>query len=319
VKSSKKNKKNELNDKKDLLGGVIVISLLLLVLVTYIICYDYKKNEKTSEQLNIIDNSLSLINVYEDYTFSKVVDKESIDTTKKIIGTYNCRYDNCDIYNNDLIENIYGDKNIILSENNKVFIYDFVDDKVISGLYDDIIIQLEDSLFVVKNNNQYGIINCDGIEIVSASFDEIDFNNIYYNKLKVKKDNLYGLMDISSGIVLLEPKYEMINIDSDKYYSVFKEGFWYILDGNENFLTNGYSYTFAFNKGFIAVVDNNLKILKYSKEHEELLNEVVIPIYDVEEGFKVYKNSSYIYIEVYNNEETIKYEYNVNRNNLKNK
>ena len=35
-----------MKDKKDLLGGVIIVSLLLLVLVTYMTFYNYNKQEE---------------------------------------------------------------------------------------------------------------------------------------------------------------------------------------------------------------------------------------------------------------------------------
>jgi len=315
MKNKKKSKKTELKDKKDLLGGLIIIVLLLLVLVTYIICYQYKKKNK--DEIEIKDNSLSIINIYDDYTTSKD-NEENIDNTKKIISKYNCKYDDCDIYLNNTYDSVYEEKYIILFENNKVFIYDFIDNKIVSELYDNIITKLENS-FIVKNDNKYGIMNNEGIELTEVIYDEIDFDNIYYDKVKIKNNDLYGIFDIKNNNVIIEPKYENINIDSDNNYSILKDNLWYVIDNNENILTNGYNYTFGFNKGFIALIDNNLQILNYNKEENSLLNETSIPVYDIEKGYKIERKSSVINIEIINNEEIIKYEYNINRNNLKNK
>lgn len=311
-----KKKKKELNSKKDLLGGLIIIVLLLLILVTYIMCYEYKKNEK---KLDIKDNSLSVINIYDDYTVSKAIEKESIDNSKKILATYNCKYDDCDIYTNNSFDNLYDERYLIIKENNKVFIYDFSNNKVVSNFYDEIITKLENNNYIIKNDNKSGMINNEGTEIVIPNYDEIEYQNIYDNKVKLKKDNKYGMLNIENGTVLIEPHYENINIDSTHNYSILQNNLWYVIDSNENILTNGYNYTFAFNKGYIALVDSSLQILNYNKEEMVLLNETVIPIYNIENGFKIERKSNVIYIEVYNNEETIKYEYNINRNNLKNK
>lgn len=311
---NKKKKKNELNDRKNLLGGLIIIVLLLLVLVTYIICYDYKKSKNYNEKTEIKDNSLSIINIYDDYTVSKVFEKEDVDNTKKLLSTYNCKYDDCD---KDVNSDIYDEKYLIIKENNKVFIYDFINKKVVSNLYDEFIIKLVNNNFIVKNNNKYGMITKEGNELVAPVYDEIEFNNIYDDKVKLEKDNKYGMLNIENGTILIEPHYENINIDSTYNYSILEDDLWYVIDSNENILTNGYGYTYAFNKGFIALIDNNLQILNYNKEGNYLLNETLIPIYNIENGFKIERKSSIIYIEVYNNDEIIKYEYNINRNNLK--
>ena len=319
VKRKKVNKKNEdLKNKKDLLGGLIIIVLLLLVLVTYVMCYDYKKEENNSKELEIIDNSLSVINIYSDYSALKAETKESIDNSKKIIGTYNCKYDDCDIYNNNSLENIYNEKYIMIKENDKVFVYDFKKDKNVSDSYDEILSKFEDNYYIVRKENKYGMISNKGNEVISCNYDEIIMDNIYDNKVQVKNGNLYGVLSVEDGKVLVEVKYEDVNLDSQDHYSVLKNNLWYVIDETGNEITNGYSYTFAFNKGFIALIDNNLYILKYIKESNEKLNENIIPIFD-ENEFKIEKNGSTIDIEVYNGKSKSNYQYNISRNKLLNK
>lgn len=315
VKKSKK--KNDLKSKKDLLGGLIIIVLLLLVLVTYVMCYDYKKNND-NKKIDIIDNSLSVINIYDDYSILKSETKDSIDNTKKIIGTYNCKYDDCEVYTNSSFDSICDEKYLIVKENNKTFIYNFKKKKIVSNLYDDIEVKLDNNNYIVKNNNLYGMINNEGLELVSTIYDEILIDSEYDEKVKVKKEDLYGILDINTGNVILEPIYDDINIDSSDKYSILEKDLWFIIDNNGNILSNGYSYTYAFNKGFIALVDNNLQILKYNKEANELLNDTLIPVYE-ENGYKIERNGSNININVYNGDATIKYEYNINRNSLRSK
>ena len=71
--------------------------------------------------------------------------------------------------------------------------------------------------------------------------------------------------------------YEDLDITDINYYKVYKDNLWYVIDKNNNVITNGYSYIYPFNKGFIALIDNKLEILKYSL-NEELLNDTIIEV-----------------------------------------
>lgn len=307
-----------MKNKKDLLGGLIIFVLLLLVLVTYISFYKIKKDENKELNINDIeDTSLAVINIYDDFTFAKAENKDDIDSTKSIIRTYNCKKDDCMVYVSDSFNTLYDNRFIILNEMEKVFIYDFSLDKVVSNLYDEFVSVYED-YYVVKSESKYGLISKSGVEVVSADYDLLDFDKKYESYIKVFKDDLYGVLDLDNGNLVIDTKYKDINICDTKYFSILKDGLWYVIDKNENVLTKGYEYVFGFNKGYISLKDNSLQFLKYNKENEELLNENVIYLYENSE-FDIKKNSSYISIEVNNGEEKNKYQYNISRNNLINK
>jgi len=300
-----------MKSKKDLLGGVIIIVLLILVLVTYMSFYNYKnKKDNLKEQL-IEDNSLNTINIYEDYSFSKIEDKSSINTDKVIIGTYNCKSDDCIVYTNSF-DGIYDNKYILIKENNYVFVYDFTTNEIVSNLYDDITYKLND-YFIVKENDKYGIIVKSGIEVVKSFYDEIVYDHIYDSYIKVKNDNLYGIIDLDNGNVIINTKYKDIKVNDTKYFSILKDNLWYVIDSNEKIITNGYDYTFAFSKGFIALVDNSLRFLKYNKETNENLNPNRISVLN-KNDYNITRNGNVISIDANN----IKYEYNISRNNLLN-
>jgi len=304
-----------MKNKKDLLGGLIIVVLLLLVLVTYISFYKIKKDENKQLNMNDVeDTSLAVINIYDDFTFAKAENKDDIDSTKSIIRSYNCKKDDCMVYVNNSFNSVNDNRFIILSEMEKIFIYDFSLDKVVSNLYDEFVSVYED-YYVVKSDSKYGLISKSGVEVVSADYDLLDFNEKYESYVKASKDGLYGVLDLDNGNLIIDSKYKDINICDTKYFSILKDGLWYVIDKNEKVLTNGYEYVFGFNKGFIALKDNSLQILKYNKESDELLNENVISLYENSE-FSIKKNSSYISIEVNNGSEKTKYQYNISRNNL---
>ena len=305
-----------MKNKKDLLGGVIIVVLLLLVLVTYMSFYNYDKMKDTNINTDEIkDNSLYMINVYGDYSTLKIEDKNSINNGKIVLGTYNCKSDDCEVYDHDGILNVYDDKYIILKENNKIFVYDFTLKKVVSEMYDDISYQLNDTYYLVSVNNKYGVISKSGVKVIESVFDEIVYDEVYDSYIKVKNKGLYGIVDLDNGNIVVATKYEDIKFADTKYYSVLQDGLWYAVDENGNTVSKGYNYVFAFNKGFIALIDNNLQILKYNKEQDELLNSSVISVYS-ENGFEIKRDASNILIEVKNGDSISKYEYSINRNKL---
>lgn len=302
-----------MKNKKDLLGGVIIISLLLLVLVTYMTFYNYNKDEeKLKEESKLKDNSLAMINIYDDYTTSKIMNKENISNDKVLIGSYNCKSDDCEILEKD----IFDKKFIVLRENNQVFIYDFTIGKIMSNYYDDISSEINDKYYITIENEKYGVISKTGVEIVGHNYDEIFNDSVYDSYIKVKNGKLNGIVDLDNGSIVIDTKYEDIKVSDSKYFSILKDGLWYVIDNEENILTNGYEDVFAFSKGFIALIDNNLNFFKYNKEENDVLISDIIPVYD---GYEIEREGSTIGINVRNQDVVIKYEYIINRNRLINK
>lgn len=314
VKKKKNNKKTTFKLKKEFIGGVIVVVLLILVLVTYVMCYDYKRSN--GDNLYIIDRSLSYINIYDDYSTDKVTEKDSVVGDKNILGSYNCKNDDCVIYSGRLFDSIFNDKYVFIKENKKVFIYDFLTKKIVSKLYDDVFAKLGNGNYIVKNNGKFGVVNDNGLEITKPIYDEILYDSSSLDKVKILKDNLYGILDVSNGLVIIEPNYSNVNMDSTSHYSVLINDLWYVIDSENNILTEGYVYTFAFNKGFIGLKDNNLHIFNYNEVDNGLLNEALISIgLNGIENFYIERDNNMIYINENNSGD--KYEYDIKRNVLK--
>lgn len=303
-----KKKKDEEIIKKETIGGIIIISLLLLVLITYMMFYINNKNKHKTNTDKFIDKSSNLIYVMDDNTFIKVDKINNEIDTKKVIGKYNCKLDDCDIYENTIFNPIYDNKFIVLKENNKVFIYDYRLNIITSEYYDEII-DKKDNYFIVKSNNHTCLIDIEGNNLIPCDYDEVIINSKYNNLVKVKLNDKYGIYDIKNNLLLIDTLYEDLDITDINYYKVYKDNLWYVIDKNNNVITNGYSYIYPFNKGFVALIDNKLEILKYSL-NEELLNDTIIEVQD--NNYKISLNNSILTIG------TDKvYEYEVNRNILK--
>ena len=292
-----------MENKKEVLGGLIIIVLLILVLVTYLAFYNYRKENK--KDISLKDSSTATIYIYKDNSILKVDHYDKSINNDEVVGKYDCKNNDCDIYENKLINPIYDSKYIIIKENNEIFIYNYIEKTKVSNNYSNII-NRKDNYLLVEKNNKYGLIDIEGDQYIDTIYDEIDVE-VYNNLTKVKLDNLYGIYNIKENKEVITTKYEKINITDNKYYSVYMNNLWYVIDNNDNLVTNGYTYTFAFNKGYIAKIDNELHILKYNTN--EKLSEKTI---SVNEKFNITRNNGIVII----NTDNQTFEYDINRNNL---
>lgn len=292
-----------MENKKEVLGGLIIIVLLILVLVTYLAFYNYRKENK--KDISLKDSSTATIYIYKDNSILKVDHYDKSINNDEVVGKYDCKNNDCDIYENKLINPIYDSKYIIIKENNEIFIYNYIEKTKVSNNYSNII-NRKDNYLLVEKNNKYGLIDIEGDQYIDTIYDEIDVE-VYNNLTKVKLDNLYGIYNIKENKEVITTKYEKINITDNKYYSVYMNNLWYVIDSNNNLVTNGYTYTFAFNKGYIAKIDNELHILKYNT-NEKLSEETI----SVNEKFNITRNNGIIII----NTDNQTFEYDINRNNL---
>lgn len=286
---------------KEVLGGVIIATLLILILVTYLICYNLNKNDKEKDDEIDIKYS-SVIYILTDNTIKKTDFNSDKLYKDKIKGKYKCNSDSCDIYENDVINPIYDDRYILIKENDKVYIYDFIDDKKSNG-YDDIL-SLLDSYLLVEQNGKQLLLDLAGVE-VTALYDKIDF--VYNNLVRILNNEMYGIYDIKNNKLLIDTIYSYIDITDNNYFTVKEDDMYYVIDKDNNIVSDKYEYIFAFNKGYIAKIDNKLKIFRYSDGSK--LHDMEIDIIDT---FDISKDSNMITIVT-----DKKYLYDVNRNDFK--
>lgn len=228
-----------MRNKKDLLGGLIIGVLLLLILITYASFYNYKYKDNKEVNKEEEKTSKYVLNIIKEEDSYRVNKTDLTDTLNKdkIVGTYNCKYDDCNYYDNTIFNYISLDKYLVIKENNKIFLYDFISKKIVSDMYDNFVYKLENDNYIILNNGKYGIINVD------------------------------------NGKEIIKTEYNDIKIDMDNHYSILKDNLWYVIDEEENILTTGYEYTFGFNKGYVSVKDNVISILAY--DNTLLVNDTI--------------------------------------------
>ena len=186
---------------------------------------------------------------------------------------YNCNFELCtttvhrnDYYNKYMCENgvcpyidTIVDENLILKDNNKTLIYNYVDGTIINNSYENYR-YIGDNLFVVNDkNNKYGIIDNLGNVILDLKYDYIDD---YYNGLiSYKKDNLYGIINTDNQYSI-NNIYDEIVLINDVIFAGKRNNNYriYSYDKTNNYDIN-YNYVFSNNEVIIVANNNKIDIL----------------------------------------------------------
>lgn len=74
----------------------------------------------------------------------------------------------------------------------------------------------ENNALKVQKDGKYGLINLDGSEILSCTYDKIDTLKGVKNSIIIKKDDVLGLVN-ATGNIIIEPKYTEIQPLTDEY------------------------------------------------------------------------------------------------------
>ena len=74
----------------------------------------------------------------------------------------------------------------------------------------------ENNALKVQKDGKYGLINLDGSEILSCTYDKIDTLKGVKNSIIIQKDGVLGLVN-ATGNIIIEPKYTEIQPLTDEY------------------------------------------------------------------------------------------------------
>jgi hypothetical protein len=76
-------------------------------------------------------------------------------------------------------------------------------------------IEYKDSVFIVRKDDKFGVLNQHKKVILEIKYDEINYKDTYRNIIKTKRDNLYGLYQ-SNGKLLVPEEY--LSIEESNYF-----------------------------------------------------------------------------------------------------
>lgn len=253
---------------------VIAVILAMAVIVMFII------GIKTLLTGNSNNNITNINNYFSVYTNEKW---GVIDQTGKIIiePTYTEMITIPDsktdlfiiLYDVDYTNNTYKTK-VLNSKNKEKFTqYDLVE--AIENIDYNNILWFEEGVLKVKKGNLYGLIDYSGNEILKAEYSSIEALPGIKNSILIKKDEQIGLCD-NKGNIIITPQYKEIKSIGDDY----KNG--YIVINNENkygiidftkkvILETNYDDIKQVSSNNIHIVKENGKLKAINNEKETLL------------------------------------------------
>ena len=154
-------------------------------------------------------------------------------------------YDKIEALDNyDSKQNIWYEDNVLkVSKNGKYGIIDFEGKEVLPCDYDEITaLNGVKSNILVKKAGNIGLVNEKGQTIVPVQYKNVlTLKEGYKNEyIVVNENDQYGLIN-TSGVVVIEPKYEMVKyLNSSSMFAIKEAGVWKVIDiGNGNIVIDG--------------------------------------------------------------------------------
>lgn len=180
------------------------ISCLFLALtIILIMVMDYKIHYQYLEQTHLYFYECS----------GNLCVSEIKDDNKLLYSYYDCNFKTCPAYKKNL-----GDNYVLLEQNNKLILFDYRKNKIISNEYENYHF-ITEKYIIVTNKNKQGIIDNNGKIIVTPNYDEIGYKNgesisgYNFSWIIVKKNNQYGIISYTDGSIIEEIKYTEADIN----------------------------------------------------------------------------------------------------------
>lgn len=173
----------------------------------------YTTPEGIEQAFNVLfENDLSnnKINIYtmtylnQLYTSKLKLSEKENDKNEKVSGEFADK------------KAIFQDMIVIIKDDQYGVIKASTGKSVLEIKYDEIKYLSTTSDFLVKSNNQYGVLGKDASIKIRMTYDDIQIMDNQNGLYLVEKNNLYGVVD-NKGNLIIEPSYQQIGIDSNKY------------------------------------------------------------------------------------------------------
>ena len=218
------------------------------------------------------------------------------------------------IDNYDSKQNVWFESNVLrVSKDGKYGLIDLEGKEVLPCEYDEItsLISIKDEFIVRKAGNQ-GLVNDKGQTIIPVQYKKVSTLKENYNSeyIVIDENDNYGVIN-TSGVVLIEPKYENIKyINSSTMFAVKESNVWklYDTDNKEVVIDGGYDDIIEIkNDNLVIAKDGEYGVINTKNE------EKIAPQYqDLKSVFSIYyiakKDDKFGIINL-ENEEVLPFEY----------
>lgn len=280
-------------------GIYAVLVLILFLVIRYKVKWEYLDLNEYLYFYNCSDNLCTSQHEPDDNYYNRVLCEDEI-----------CPY----------IKEL-NDNEVILKKDNKAWIYNYKEDKIINNAYVDYHYIGNNDYIFTNTDNLQGVINIqDNKIVVDPIYSEIrEFKN---DILTYKQDNKYGIKGVGDKNIDITPQYSLAVLINDNYYAYEKDNKYNIVAYGDMQTKKTYNYVYSikdiiivFEDGNIDILDSNLNsklIMKipswynYTKEKER-------------DSLKITTDDNFVYFNVVIEDNKYKvYKYDLNNNKLMN-
>ncbi len=260
---------------KKVVGILVLLVLigLIVFLVIYFNPFEKKKGKPVEEASNLESK--------KDYRYEIGESEILFYEGAAKVSTYSC-VNQCSIYSLGSYQYLSKEDHVIaLQDGEKIFLYNFVDDKVITDNFT----RLENlyhkdktvAFIATSSNGKVGIVNTRGEIIVPFEYDNFGYSfgggevsdySYDRNIITASKDGKWGMITLDSEQKEKIPfLYEDIYLSDTNHVAVKEEGLWYLADlDGKKVLDNGYDMVIPLQSYVLVAKDEVFNILNYKGE-----------------------------------------------------
>lgn len=279
-----------------IVGIYAILAAILYLVVIYKVEWEHK-DLNTYLYLYDCNNNLCTSTVKQEEYYNKIVCKDDI-----------CPY----------IKEVIGN-NVILKRENKSWIYNYINNKIINDTYVDYK-YLRENLFVFTDSyNKQGILDLvDGV-LVQSDYDYI--NDFKDDIISYKQNDLYGITSLD-GNHKVDANYRDIVLINDKLFAGRKDNNYYLYSYNNIVESDSNKYNYIYSYGDVIFTFDNKKINILDTNLESLLLMKIDSYYEYlvekeRESLKFYFDGQNICFDVFTDENKIvTYKFNVAQKKL---
>ena len=272
-----------------IVGIYVLLGLILYLVIVYKVQWEDKDLNTYLYLYDCNHNLCTSRNNQEDY-YNKIL----------------CEDDICpDIM--DVIDNM-----VILKNNNISWLYNYIDDNIVSDKYTSYKYIGNDMYVVSDNAGKYGIINELEEIIVPIKFNHIDNYNGAY--ISVINNDAYGIIK-ADGLFEIKSIYQDVVLINDKIFAGMNNNKYYMYSYNNINRINDNEYDFVYANSDVVLVIKNKKIDILDSNLNSMLLMKLDTFYDYttekeRDSLDIYSDEKFIYFKVYISETEYKmYQY----------
>jgi len=250
--------------KTNWLGTVLTVIVVIAILgVGVFLFVNRNTDEDTEEEKNQTDKV--------EYRYSELETAIEFFKNDELINTYNCTNE-CGVYS----ENGHGlfsktPTVIVLYDGADVFLYNYVEDKVISDNFvrlQNMIYEGETFAFLVHGSTAVGVIDLNGkikvpLEYLNLGFsiDDGEVSDFSTTHITARSESGWGLITLRSNKEVIPFEHDDIFYNGHNRVAIYENNLWYLLDleGNE-VLSDGYDMVIPIGNRVFAARNSNFYI-----------------------------------------------------------